>query len=68
MTTNVCNRGIAHMAHRYGGAKFCKSRRGHIVVTPADRMGYQVCKRCERAFEKMQAVSARVAAKKASTP
>lgn len=62
MSSNVKNTGIAHLAFRVGGTPFCKSHRGHIVVTADDRKGYPICKRCEAALAKMRARSAAKAA------
>jgi len=55
MTSNVHNRGIAHLSFRLGGTPFCKARRAHVVVTVINTMGYQICKRCAAKAEKMQA-------------
>lgn len=52
MTSNVSNQGVAHLAWRLGGQPLCRSRRGHISVTPDNRMGYRICKRCEATFSK----------------
>lgn len=59
MTSNVCNRGIAHLAFRIGGQPICKSRRAHISVTADDTKGYQICKRCEASLAKMRHRAAR---------
>lgn len=65
--SNVHNQGIAHLAYRLGGFAFCKTRTGHIIVTPENTMGYQVCKRCAAKLEKMRAVTARNELRKTAT-
>ena len=63
MTSNVRNQGIAHLAHRFGQAPFCKAPRAHIVIENSNRGSWPICKRCEAAATKMAAAAARIAAK-----
>lgn len=62
MTSNVRNRGIAHLSFKLGGAPFCKSRRAHAVVTTDNTLGYAICKRCEAHAQKMAERAAKKAA------
>jgi len=45
---------IAHLGFKAGGFPFCKSRMACAVVTAADTKGYQICKRCQKRFDKMK--------------
>lgn len=48
MTSNVRNRGTAHLAFRAGSIPFCKNRKAHIVVAVEDRAKWEpgICARC----------------------
>lgn len=67
MTSNVNNTGIAHLAFRLGGQALCKNRRAFVCVTDANRMGYQICKRCEGILAKAKDRAARKADKPPTT-
>lgn len=55
---------IAHLSGRMGGPAFCGSRFACMSVTPANTLGYQICKRCANRLEKMREVQAKREAKR----